>query len=314
MIAEYVNGAGANSPSAEYIYTGSQLLATLAGTTTTYHHPDHLSNRAETDSSGNLTRAYGHFPFGETWYETGTADKWKFTGYERDLMSGETGLDYAQFRYNGSGLGRFMTADLLSGYLNNPQSVNRYGYVTNDPINLVDPHGLNIFGAFWRWFTGEGDGAPPNMGGGNPGNIVNTIQQNPPDETASNDKTPPNPCTVAGQAPPPSVYEKKGKEGSTNLFKDLYNLSQFRRGGDLDAQKFGAAPAYANYAFGVYESAAGDTLDQALALADIYAEYRSTYPASTPMAGPNYPFTPKVNVTNITNGFNAQQGGYLCGR
>jgi hypothetical protein len=46
-IAEYVNGANVNSPSAEYIYAGSQLLATIAGSTTAYHHPDHLSNRAE---------------------------------------------------------------------------------------------------------------------------------------------------------------------------------------------------------------------------------------------------------------------------
>ncbi|HEX4604100.1 MAG TPA: hypothetical protein VH724_08920 [Candidatus Angelobacter sp.] len=49
------------------------------------------------------------------------------------------------------------------------------------------------------------------------------------------------------------------------------------------------------------------------ALADIYAGLFSTYQADTPMAGSEYPNTPQVNVTNITNGFNAQQGGYLCG-
>jgi len=81
----------------------------------------------------------------------------------------------------------------------------------------------------------------------------------------------------------------------------------------LDAQKYGAAAAYGNYVFGVYESAAGDTLDQALSLADIYAEFRSTYPLNAPMDS-NHPFTPQANVTNITNGFNAQQGGFLCGK
>jgi RHS repeat-associated protein len=137
-IVEYVNG----SLSKEYIYAGSRLLATLAGSSVTYHHPDQLSNRAETDSSGNVLRRFGHFPFGETWYETGTADKWKLTTFERDSGSGETGLDYARNRYYSSVQGRFLSADPVAGALGLPQSLNRYAYVMNDPINLLDPSGL----------------------------------------------------------------------------------------------------------------------------------------------------------------------------
>ena len=102
--------------------------------------------------------------------------------------------------------------------------------------------------------------------------------------------------------------------------KDFLNLFNFRRGGALDAQvgpgpngqPFGGSPSYANYTFGVYMAAAGYTLGQTLAGADIYAQYRSRYPAGTPMAGPNYPFTPQTNVNNITNGFNAQTTGTTC--
>src|SRR6267143_1505833 len=61
VIAEYQNG----SPTKEYVYSGGTLLATIAGTTTTYHHPDHLSVRVTTDSSGNEIGEQGHFPFGE---------------------------------------------------------------------------------------------------------------------------------------------------------------------------------------------------------------------------------------------------------
>jgi hypothetical protein len=86
-IAEYVGG----SVSKEYIYAGLTLLATLAGTGITYHHPDHLSNRAETDASGNPVRSFGHFPYGETWYET-SADQQKFTTYSRDSGVGESGF------------------------------------------------------------------------------------------------------------------------------------------------------------------------------------------------------------------------------
>ena len=136
-IAEYVGG----SVSKEYIYAGPMLLATIAGTSITYHHPDHLSNRAETDATGNLVRSFGHFPYGETWYET-SVDQQKFTIYPRDSGVGESGLDYAMFRHYNSGQGRFMSVDLLDGDLFAPQSLNRYSYVGGDPVNLFDPLGL----------------------------------------------------------------------------------------------------------------------------------------------------------------------------
>jgi hypothetical protein len=87
--------------------------------------------------------------------------------------------------------------------------------------------------------------------------------------------------------------------------------SAYRAGGGLDAQPQGASPAYANYAFGAYMSAAGYNLNQTLTGADIYAQYRSSYPPGTTM-DPTYQFTPEANVMNITYGFTAQQNGTLC--
>jgi len=91
--------------------------------------------------TGTVTRTFGHLPFGETWYETGTAIKWKFTSYERDA---ESGLDYSIFRYDSSRLGRFMTRDPLAGSAADPQSLNRYSYVGNNPANFIDPLGLGV--------------------------------------------------------------------------------------------------------------------------------------------------------------------------
>jgi len=73
------------------------------------------------------------------------ANSKKFTGYERDNNSSATGLDYSMFRYHSSYWGRFQTPDPYDGSydLSNPQSFNRYSYVQNDPVNLVDPLGLN---------------------------------------------------------------------------------------------------------------------------------------------------------------------------
>ncbi len=100
------------------------------------------STAVETNFSGTRTRTFGHLPFGDTWYETTPADKWKFTGYERDSGTGETGLDNAQARYYSSGLGGFMSPDPLSGSIGNPQSLNRYAYVMNNPVNMIDPSGM----------------------------------------------------------------------------------------------------------------------------------------------------------------------------
>src|SRR6266581_7343442 len=62
----------ASDPSREYVYGGSALLAKIDSSGTNYYHQDHLSNRVLTDSSGNSLGQRGHYPFGETWYESGT--------------------------------------------------------------------------------------------------------------------------------------------------------------------------------------------------------------------------------------------------
>jgi RHS repeat-associated protein len=147
VIAEYDNGAAVGSPSREYVYSGATLLAKIDSSGTKYYHRDHLSNRLVTDSSGNALESLGHFPFGESWYNS-TNDKLLFTTYERDA---ESGNDFAMARYNVNRLGRFLSPDPLHGDTSDPQSLNRYAYVLNDPCNLGDPLGLDCtlkFGLF----------------------------------------------------------------------------------------------------------------------------------------------------------------------
>jgi len=61
------------------------------------------------------------------------------TGKERDA---ESGLDNFGARYNASTMGRFMSADPLGGSLANPQTLNKYSYVINNPLRYTDPTGL----------------------------------------------------------------------------------------------------------------------------------------------------------------------------
>ena len=66
-----------------------------------------------------------------------------FTGKERDA---ESGLDNFEARYYGSSMGRFMSPDPAGLYYANPlnpQSLNLYSYVLNNPLIFTDPHGLD---------------------------------------------------------------------------------------------------------------------------------------------------------------------------
>jgi RHS repeat-associated protein len=140
VIAEYAAGAPATSPTAEYIYARGKRVATIAAGVTTYHYWDHMSIRSSANATGGIVRTFGHYPFGETWYETGTVDKWKFTTYERDT---ESGLDYASARFHSSRLGRFTSLDPWPAKLHNPQTWNRYAYTQNNPLSFVDPSGMD---------------------------------------------------------------------------------------------------------------------------------------------------------------------------
>jgi len=89
------------------------------------------------------------YPFGgERDYTVTCSQNYKFAGKERDS---ESGLDMFGARYYGSSLGRFMTPDwaakpITVPYANfgNPQSLNLYSYVTNNPLTLLDDDGHDI--------------------------------------------------------------------------------------------------------------------------------------------------------------------------
>jgi RHS repeat-associated protein len=91
-----------------------------------------------TDASGTKLAEMGTFPYGEYWYNASN-DKLLFTTYERDS---ESGNDYAEARYNVSGLARFSSPDAIAGSTSDPQSFNRYSYVRNMPVMLTDPTGM----------------------------------------------------------------------------------------------------------------------------------------------------------------------------
>ena len=83
-------------------------------------------------------------PFGEEILRANSGNdsiRKRFTGYEKDT---ETDLDFAEARMYQNKHGRFTAVDPLmaSASPGNPQTFNRYTYVGNNPVNMVDPSGL----------------------------------------------------------------------------------------------------------------------------------------------------------------------------
>jgi RHS repeat-associated protein len=140
------------------IYAGSRHLATWSNNATYFNHADWLgTERVRSFGSGTKTglicETITSLPFGDglnTFPQNdGCAPEpspYHFTGKERDS---ESGLDNFGARYDASSLGRFMTPDPLlnSGRPDDPQSWNRYAYVTNNPLRFRDPLGL------YKWAT-----------------------------------------------------------------------------------------------------------------------------------------------------------------
>lgn len=130
-----------------YIWEGSQCIAEYSSdgsvaSGTRYYHQDKLSTRLITSQQGTVVGTIDQMPFGEEVGTGITGENKRFTTYERDM---ESNSDYAinrQYQYN---TGRFMRPDPLLGDIVVPQSLNRYVYTQNDPVNLVDPEGLTSF-------------------------------------------------------------------------------------------------------------------------------------------------------------------------
>lgn len=132
-----------DSPEAPYRVIGQGVpdLQPNAVPRFVYLHLDHLGTpRIVTKADGTMLSAHHYMPFGQEMPSVaqGSTNKRQFTGHERDP---EAGLDYMVARYYSSSLARFLAVDPVGGHLANPQSINRYSYVLNNPLRFVDPRG-----------------------------------------------------------------------------------------------------------------------------------------------------------------------------
>jgi RHS repeat-associated protein len=210
-----------------YIWEGDKVIAeyergggSTQATGTRYYHQDRLSTRVITDSAGNVIGTNDHLPFGEDLGGSGEGEKHKFTTYERD----GTGLHYAVNRFYSPQHGRFAQADpirLGAASLENPQSLNLYSYVQNDPVNLFDPSGLVIAETcFWGPILGWPDAwmAWAGCGGGGGGGGMIRQEENP---NRSDKRQKPR-----AKKGPETKKGRLSKEECKDLIKKIIELTQ----------------------------------------------------------------------------------------
>ena len=107
------------------------------------HRKEHLL----TDGRGSVTEAISHTgeittyhydAFGNTQVRGNSTNPFTYNQERVDFVSG---LQYLRARYVDLSLGRFISRDSVVGTLKDPRTHNLYVYVSNDPLNMIDPSG-----------------------------------------------------------------------------------------------------------------------------------------------------------------------------
>ncbi|MCM1494797.1 MAG: DUF6531 domain-containing protein [Bacteroides sp.] len=106
------------------------------------YHFNHLgSTTLITDEAGKVVETFEYNPYGELL--DGEIGKYPFLfNGEYGVVTDRNGLYYMRARYYNVDIKRFMNQDIIVGSVESSPSLNRYAYVEGNPVNYLDPFGL----------------------------------------------------------------------------------------------------------------------------------------------------------------------------
>lgn len=142
---------GNNQITRYYIY-GAGLLATATPSGALYcYHFDGTGNAvALTNAYKDVVNSYAYEPFGAIYQEQEEVPQpFKYVG-QFGVMAEPNGFYYMRARYYDPNVRRFISEDPI-GFAGG--DLNLYGYVQNNPVNFIDPYGLNAIDTL-RWGVG----------------------------------------------------------------------------------------------------------------------------------------------------------------
>jgi RHS repeat-associated protein len=135
-------------------------------TNSVFYHADGNGNVTCLIDTNNVVQGcYSYDPYGNLLAMSGPlaeANTYRFSSKE---WNGKAALYYYGYRFYDPNLQRWLNRDPFGEY----GGLNLYGYVYNDPLGMLDPYGLALFGLYdsygdyfsdvWDTFKGEGKGA-----------------------------------------------------------------------------------------------------------------------------------------------------------
>jgi RHS repeat-associated protein len=142
-----------------YVPFQGQILADAANDV--FFHRNALGSVTfTTTGSGAYYEEYVYYPWGQIWANpAGRQYEQRFASMP--FLDTVDPIFGTPFRTQEPRLGRWLSPDPLAGNVFNPQSLNRYVYVQNNPTTLVDPKGLLVsFGQYEGWLRNGGSLSP----------------------------------------------------------------------------------------------------------------------------------------------------------
>ena len=138
-VYEYAT-AGANTTETSYYTLGGRTVAVRHDSDLYYLAQDHLGSTSLTrDESSGSVAVHRYSPFGDP-RGTSAPTQTDHT-YTGQIADAATDLMFYNARYYDPAIGRFISPDSIVPGAANPQNLNRYAYVRNNPTNYVDPGG-----------------------------------------------------------------------------------------------------------------------------------------------------------------------------
>ncbi|RKZ70060.1 MAG: hypothetical protein DRR19_33600 [Candidatus Parabeggiatoa sp. nov. 1] len=124
-----------------YVYGLGLIGQEKQGQYLTYHFDFRGSTVALTDETGAIVERFQYSPYGLLLSGDASITPFLFNGMY-GVMTDSNGLYYMRARYYHREIRRFVNQDILLGDIFEGQTLNRYAYVTGQPVSFVDPFGL----------------------------------------------------------------------------------------------------------------------------------------------------------------------------
>ncbi|AXC14049.1 cell wall-associated protein precursor [Acidisarcina polymorpha] len=146
------NAATNNGTDGRMYWDGQQIAFRSSDNATYFENQDYIgTERIRTDHNGTTSATYKSLPWGDGYVasilNTETdVDNFHFADMEQDSNdAGAPMSEHAQFRNYSFYQGRWLSPDPYVGSydITNPESLNRYAYVLNNPLSFLDPSGLD---------------------------------------------------------------------------------------------------------------------------------------------------------------------------